>query len=168
MVIKKEHILLLLLLCCVLLFSCTSTDKKIDKHSNKNVEQENKNNKDEEELLEKGYNLPVSGSEKTEAENSCKEVMELVSDLYKNADKGTSLNIVIKSKVIRQMVKLLGNAGYQARCNEAYSNMENYQKILIIKNGKKAKWISTIRFAALLSLAKQTRYIRSVHFKGLT
>lgn len=37
MVIKKEHILLLLLLCCVLLFSCTSTDKKIDKHSNKNV-----------------------------------------------------------------------------------------------------------------------------------
>ena len=124
MVIKKEHILLLLLLCCMLLFSCTSTDKKIDKHSNKNVEQENKNNKDEEELLEKGYNLPVSESEKTEAENSCKEVMELVSDLYKNADKGTSLNIVIKSKVIRQMVKLLGNAGYQARCNEAYSNME--------------------------------------------
>ena len=128
MVIKKEHILLLLLLCCVLLFSCTSTDKKIDKHSNKNVEQENKNNKNEEELLEKGYNLPVSGSEKTESENSCKEVMELVSDLYKNADKGTSLNIVIKSKVIRQMVKLLGNAGYQARCNEAYSNMENYKK----------------------------------------
>ena len=52
MVIKKEHILLLLL-CCMLLFSCTSTDKKIDKHSNKNVEQENKNNKNEEELLEK-------------------------------------------------------------------------------------------------------------------
>lgn len=129
MVVKKKYILLFWLLFCIVLSSCTSTDKKMDGKINKDIITKNKNDsKDKEELLEKGYNLPVPEYEKTEAENSCKEVMEMVSGLYKNADKGSSLNVIIKNKIIRKMVKVIGNAGYPARCNEAYTNMENYKK----------------------------------------
>ena len=44
----------------------------------------------------KGYNLPVEEQEAKEAENDCKKMMALIFDIYKDADKGTASNGVLK------------------------------------------------------------------------
>lgn len=40
------------------------------------------------EQWEKGYGLPVDEQEEKEAANDCKKMMELIFDIYKDADKG--------------------------------------------------------------------------------
>ena len=76
---------------------------------------------------EKGYGLPVSGSEQKEAEDDCKEMMGLISELYKNAEKGYASNVTIADEIIDQMVGKLKSAGCPVTTTAAYSNMENYQ-----------------------------------------
>ena len=55
----------------------------------------------------KGYDLPVSDSERKEAEDDCKEKMELIAELYKNADKGYASNVIIADEIIDQMYSSL-------------------------------------------------------------
>ncbi|GFI45235.1 hypothetical protein IMSAGC019_00545 [Lachnospiraceae bacterium] len=45
--------------------------------------------------IEKGYNLPIDASQRAEAEDDCKEMMENILGLYKNADKGCASKVMI-------------------------------------------------------------------------
>ena len=78
---------------------------------------------------EKGYGLPIDARQREEAEEDCKEMMGLISELYKNADKGCASNVVIADEVIEQMVEKLKATGCPVTVTEIYSNMENHKKL---------------------------------------
>lgn len=76
---------------------------------------------------EKGYNLSVEAAKKEEAEADCKKMMELVLDIYDQADKGEASNSVLSDEVLLEMQKRLGGAGFPVCTTMLYSNMENYK-----------------------------------------
>ena len=78
---------------------------------------------------EKGYDLPIDVRQREEAEEDCKEMMGLISKLYKNADKGCASNVVIAGETIDQMVEKLKGTGCPITGTAVYSNMENYKEV---------------------------------------
>lgn len=93
------------------------------------------------EQWEKGYELVVDELEEEEAENDFSEIMELVFDIYIDADKGVASNIVLEDEDILMMQDALGDAGYSVTTSVAYSDMENYECVdsflLSCMNGEK-------------------------------
>jgi TusA-related sulfurtransferase len=51
--------------------------------------------------------------------------------IYRNADKGDSLNVVLDNKSICKMIKKIKQQGYSVTVSEDYSNMENYSKKIL-------------------------------------
>ena len=88
---------------------------------------------------EKGYDLPIDARQRAEAEEDCKEMMGLILELYKNADKGCASNVVIADEVIDQMVEKLKATGCPVTITEIYSNMENYTNLE--KRNRLRTWI---------------------------
>ncbi len=95
---------------------------------------------DETKQWEKGYDLPVSEEDKKEAETDCRNIMEIISDLYIKADKGNSVNVVIPDRTLRQMAQRLKEKGYTVVAAETYDNMKNYKNfeefLNLSKSGK--------------------------------
>ena len=81
------------------------------------------------EQWEKGYGLPVDEQEEKEAENDCKKMMELIFDIYKDADKGTASNVVLNDETVLEMQKRLMETGCPVSTLVTYSNMENYESV---------------------------------------
>ena len=81
------------------------------------------------EQWKKGYGLPVDEQEKKEAVNDCKKMMELIFDIYKDADKGTASNVVLNDETVLEMQKRLMETGYPVSTLVTYSNMENYESV---------------------------------------
>ena len=81
------------------------------------------------EQWEKGYGLPVDEQEEKEAANDCKKMMELIFDIYKDADKGTASNVVLNDETVLEMQKRLMETGYPVSTLVTYSNMENYESV---------------------------------------
>lgn len=71
--------------------------------------------------------LPVDKNERAEAKADCKQVMEAISDIYKQADKGTSWNANLSDEAIGQMQDTVEKAGCPVTTVLPYSNMENYK-----------------------------------------
>ncbi len=78
---------------------------------------------------EKGYDLPISISERKEAETDCGKMMELITELYKDAEKGHASNPVISEEAMYQMAEKVKETGYPVTTTAAYSNMENYKEL---------------------------------------
>ena len=81
------------------------------------------------EQWEKGYGLPVDEQEEKEAANDCKKMMELIFDIYKDADKGTASNVVLNDETVLEMQKQLMKTGCPVSALVSYSNMENYESV---------------------------------------
>ena len=81
------------------------------------------------EQWEKGYGLPVDEQEEKEAANDCKKMMELIFDIYKDADKGTASNVVLNDETVLEMQKRLMETGCPVSTLVIYSNMENYESV---------------------------------------
>ena len=81
------------------------------------------------EQWEKGYGLPVDEQEEKEAANDCKKMMELIFDIYKDADKGTAPNVVLNDETVLEMQKRLMETGCPVSTLVTYSNMENYESV---------------------------------------
>ena len=81
------------------------------------------------EQWEKGYGLPVDEREEKEAANDCKKMMELIFDIYKDADKGTASNVVLNDETVLEMQKRLMETGCPVSTLVTYSNMENYESV---------------------------------------
>ena len=81
------------------------------------------------EQWEKGYGLPVDEQEEKEAANDCKKMMELIFDIYKDADKGTASNVVLNDETVLEMQKRLMETGCPVSTLVTYSNMENFESV---------------------------------------
>ena len=120
---------------CVFCCSCSQKTNDVKKtssqHEKKLKSVPNNNTKEDvisEEDLEKGYDLPVSAQENEEATRDSLQIMSGLEHIYRNADKGDSLNVVLDNKSICKMIKKIKQQGYSVTVSEDYSNMENYKR----------------------------------------
>ena len=120
---------------CVRFCSCSQKTNDVKKtssqHEKKLKSVPNNNTKEDvisEEDLEKGYDLPVSAQENEEATRDSMQIMSGLEHIYRNADKGDSLNVVLDNKSICKMIKKIKQQGYSVTVSEDYSNMENYKR----------------------------------------
>ena len=133
---------------CVFCCSCSQKTNDVKKtssqHEKKLKSVPNNNTKEDvisEEDLEKGYDLPVSAQENEEATRDSMQIMSGLEHIYRNADKGDSLNVVLANKSICKMIKKIKQQGYSVTVSEDYSNMENYKRFssFLAKAQKKQK-----------------------------
>lgn len=73
------------------------------------------------EQWEKGYDLPIDEPERKEAEDECKMILELISDIYTQADKGEAVNTVLDDKTIYKMQDRIKEKGYPVITMKAYA-----------------------------------------------
>lgn len=126
---KRDIQLVIMLLCCVSFCACNNGRERTEIVSDSEAKEDITEESTEMDRMAKGYDLPVSDSERKEAEDDCKEMMGLISELYKNADKGYADNVIIADEVIDQMVEKLKSAGCPVTVTVLYSNMENYKEL---------------------------------------
>lgn len=129
----KKRIWFIVLISC-LLCGCIRKDMKSDSQlmDSRDVDstEENENAKEDvAEQWEKGYDLPIDEPERKEAEDECKMILELISDIYTQADKGEAVNTVLDDKTIYKMQDRIKEKGYPVITMKAYAAMENYKKV---------------------------------------
>ena len=136
MVLKKMNILLItafLIGCCVCACgkedSITSETLEKDTEEVSSTEETKSAEEEATEQWEKGYNLPVDEQEAVEAENDCIEMMERISDIYGDADKGAASNVVLEDETIFKMQKKIMETGCPVATLVLYSNMGNYENV---------------------------------------
>lgn len=119
---------------CILVLSgiagCSNvpqTKIHIPENDSKELASKQNNSKEEQEQLEKGYNLPIDDNERKEAERDCKKVMNLISDIYKHAEKGETSNVVLSDDTVLKMQDKLKETRCPVTTAVTYSNMENYK-----------------------------------------
>ena len=132
---KFLYLILFVMTLCVFCCSCSQKTNDVKKtssqHEKKLKSVQNNNTKEDiisEEDLEKGYDLPVSAQENEEATRDSMQIMSGLEHIYRNADKGDSLNVVLDNKSICKMIKKIKQQGYSVTVSEDYSNMENYKR----------------------------------------
>ena len=132
---KFLYLILFVMTLCVFCCSCSQKTNDVKKtssqHEKKLKSVPNNNTKEDvisEEDLEKGYDLPVSAQENEEATRDSMQIMSGLEHIYRNADKGDSLNVVLDNKSICKMIKKIKQQGYSVTVSEDYSNMENYKR----------------------------------------
>ena len=145
---KFLYLILFVMTLCVFFCSCSQKTNDVKKtssqHEKKLKSVPNNNTKEDvisEEDLEKGYDLPVSAQENEEATRDSMQIMSGLEHIYRNADKGDSLNVVLDNKSICKMIKKIKQQGYSVTVSEDYSNMENYKRFssFLAKAQKKQK-----------------------------
>ena len=145
---KFLYLILFVMTLCVFCCSCSQKTNDVKKtssqHEKKLKSVPNNNTKEDvisEEDLEKGYDLPVSAQENEEATRDSMQIMSGLEYIYRNADKGDSLNVVLDNKSICKMIKKIKQQGYSVTVSEDYSNMENYKRFssFLAKAQKKQK-----------------------------
>lgn len=132
---------------CVFCCSCSQKTNDVKKTSTqhekklKSVPNNTKEDVISEEDLEKGYDLPVSAQENEEATRDSMQIMSGLEHIYRNVDKGDSLNVFLDNKSICKMIKKIKQQGYSVTVSEDYSNMENYKRFssFLAKAQKKQK-----------------------------
>ena len=111
-----KYFMVCILVCSMLFCSCSKKEEKqeIVKETKKAVIEkaaESTESTGQEAVvdsgLEKGYGLPVAEQERDEAERDSCQLMALLADIYINADKGNSLNVVLDNKTMKQMMMKL-------------------------------------------------------------
>ena len=126
---KRDILLVIMLLCCVSFCACNNGRERMEIVSDSEGKEDITEESTETDRVAKGYDLPVSDSERKEAEDDCKEKMELIAELYKNADKGYASNVIIADEIIDQMVEKLKSIGCSVTVTALYSDMENYKEL---------------------------------------
>lgn len=79
------------------------------------------------EQREKGYDLPVDETERKAAEEDCRNMMELIREMYVQADRGSSVNAVLSDEVLSAMQGRLGQTGVPVTTTGLYADMENFE-----------------------------------------
>ena len=125
--------------CIILLCACKTIEERPAASSDGGALENNTEDKtDIDGQSEKGYDLPVSNTEEEKAETDCIETMELISDIYRDADKGNTSNVILSESTIEQMAEKVKEMGYPVRTSETYSNMENYEQLEEFLHSSKA------------------------------
>ena len=136
MVLKKKSFLLIMVFligCCVC--ACGKEDcitSETLEEETEEVSSTKETKSAEEEAAEQwkmGYDLPVDEQEAVEAENDCIEMMELISDIYGDADKGAASNVVLEDETIFKMQRKIMETGCSVATLVLYSNMGNFESV---------------------------------------
>ena len=90
----------------------TSDSQLMDSRDVDSTEENENAKEDVAEQWEKGYDLPIDEPERKEAEDECKMILELISDIYTQADKGEAVNTVLDDKTIYKMQDRIKEKGY--------------------------------------------------------
>lgn len=122
----KKYGLFLLLLFVLIIMAFIGFGKEKDAVQK---DTEDGGSKTESDVYEKGYNLPVSGNDKKEAEEDCISVMGKMKDIYELAGKGDSINEVISEETAGKMMGTLKETGYPVSVSGFLFNMSNYDKM---------------------------------------
>lgn len=147
----KKRIWFIVLISC-LLCGCIRRGRTLDSQlmDSREVDfsEENENNKEDiTEQWEKGYDLPINETERKEAEDECKKVLVLISDIYILADKGDAVNPVLDDKTIYKMQDRIKEKGYLVTTMKAYAAMENYKRVeAFLKNCQDEKAGSVVLY----------------------
>ena len=147
----KKRIWFIVLISC-LLCGCIRRGRTLDSQlmDSREVDfsEENENNKEDiTEQWEKGYDLPINETERKEAEDECKKVLVLISDIYILADKGDAVNPVLDDKTIYKMQDRIKEKGYPVTTMKAYAAMENYKRVeAFLKNCQDEKAGSVVLY----------------------
>ena len=104
------------------------TSKK-DDNSEKNLEEIEDDEASEREQWVKGYDLPIENQKKEEVEADCIKIMDSISGIYRNADKGEASNVVLSDETLEQMQAAISENGYPVITSEEYCTMSNYEKM---------------------------------------
>lgn len=80
-------------------------------------------------VIEKGEGISVNMTERKEAEMDCKRMMELISGLYVQADKGESSNAVLSDEEVLAMQDRIKGTGEPVRTEVLYSHMDNFENV---------------------------------------
>lgn len=122
MMLRKKCIFLVNMLLCIALSCACGKKEEVQKDllTGKDVS-------DIDRQMEKGYDLPIDTREKDEAENDCQKMMELIRDIYVQADKGDASNVVLSDETVFAMQKKLQETKNPVITIGTYSNMENYE-----------------------------------------
>ena len=107
----------------------TSDSQLMDSRDVDSMEENENAKEDVAEQWEKGYDLPIDEPERKEAEDECKMILELISDIYTQADKGEAVNTVLDDKTIYKVQDRIKEKGYPVITMKAYAAMENYKKV---------------------------------------
>ena len=100
-----------------------------------------------EEQWKKGYDLPIGDDEKTEAADECIKIMDLISDIYKSADKGEATNVILPDQTLLVMRDRIKQAGDAVCANVSYSGMKNHKQVeRFLKNCKNGKQSTVILY----------------------
>ena len=136
MVLRKKSILLIMVFLIGCFVCACGKEKSVvgetlveDTEEVSSTEETKSAGEEAAEQWEKGYGLPVDEQEKKEAANDCKKMMELIFDIYKDADKGTASNVVLNDETVLEMQKRLMETGCSVSTLVTYSNMENYESV---------------------------------------
>ena len=147
----KKRIWFIVLISC-LLCGCIRRGRTLDSQlmDSREVDfsEENENNKEDiTEQWEKGYDLPINETERKEAEDECKKVLVLISDIYILADKGDAVNPVLDDKTIYKMQDRIKEKGYPVTTMKVYAAMENYKRVeAFLKNCQDEKAGSVVLY----------------------
>ena len=147
----KKRIWFIVLISC-LLCGCIRRGRTLDSQlmDSREVDfsEENENNKEDiTEQWEKGYDLPINETARKEAEDECKKVLVLISDIYILADKGDAVNPVLDDKTIYKMQERIKEKGYPVTTMKAYAAMENYKRVeAFLKNCQDEKAGSVVLY----------------------
>lgn len=133
---KQGRCLIVCIIMCSMFFcSCSKEEKKNEtvKEPKKEVIEETVEGVEQDAVVdfepEKGYDLPVSDQDRDEAERDSYQLMKLIEDIYRNADKGNSSNVVLSDDTIKQMILEIKEQGCPVISSEMYSNMKNYKEV---------------------------------------
>ena len=154
----KKYGILFAVLLLVMILSCIMYNRqeehipKTDSNSETDLRKTESNELSEEERWEKGYDLPIEEEKKEEAETDCFVIMDRLSDIYMNADKGDASNVVLSDETLDQMQDVVGESGSPVITSEIYCTMSNYEKMdQFLKDCLEGKDTSIILYSLLNS-----------------
>lgn len=107
-----------------------------------------KESKQEDRQWKKGYDIPVEEGKKREAGKECLAKMDQIKDIYqKAADKEESDDLLLSDQEIQKIKEILGESGEAVTGADAYSDMENYEKVeSFLQNSEKGKEGSVVLY----------------------
>lgn len=136
---KRICYLGILMILCLYITACASKNNLPEEKGVlwESFSKEESNNVD---IYEKGYNLPVNETEKEEARDDCEKMMEKISTIYKACNKDATGNVVFSDTTALEMLNVLEKEGlpvyyYNNMGMYNYVKMENFMNESLI--GKK-------------------------------
>lgn len=137
---QGRYFMICMLVCSIFFCSCGEDEKKPQVVRKPQVVEE----------PDKDYDLPVSGQDREEAEQDCSRMMSLLGDIYKQADKGDCLNVVLDHRSVKKMAAKVKQQGVPVISSEVYSNMENEEEAdAFLKNAESGKEGSVVIYEIL-------------------